>query len=94
MASDEQAGGRLAGKVAIVTGAASGFGAGIASKFVAEGAKVVIADLNQQGADAAAKELDASGKRALGVARDVTSEPQVGPAWRRRLRPSGGSTSW
>ena len=38
--------GRLAGKVAIVTGGASGFGAGIVAKFVAEGAQVMIADLN------------------------------------------------
>ena len=38
--------GRLQGKVAIVTGAASGFGAGIATKFVAEGAQVLIADRN------------------------------------------------
>jgi 3-oxoacyl-[acyl-carrier protein] reductase len=68
---------RLEGKVAVVTGAASGIGKEIAQTFAREGAKVVIADLNQQGADAAAKELDASGKRAMGVAMDVTSEPQV-----------------
>mgnify|MGYP001804863162 FL=1 len=37
---------RLAGKTAIVTGGASGFGAGIVRKFVAEGAQVMIADLN------------------------------------------------
>jgi 3-oxoacyl-[acyl-carrier protein] reductase len=49
--------GRLAGKLAIVTGAASGFGAGIVRKFVAEGAKVVIADLNGEGADRLAAEL-------------------------------------
>lgn len=41
---------RLAGKVAIVTGAASGFGRGIAELFAAEGAKVVIADLNGESA--------------------------------------------
>ncbi len=41
---------RLKGKVAIVTGAASGFGAGIAEKFVAEGAQVLIADRNGEGA--------------------------------------------
>jgi 3-hydroxybutyrate dehydrogenase len=41
-------------KVAVVTGAASGIGKEIARKFADEGAKVVIADLNQQGADAAA----------------------------------------
>src|SRR5467141_819692 len=68
---------RLKDKVAVVTGAASGIGKEIARKFADEGAKVVIADLNLQGADAAAKELDASGKRAVGVAMDVTSEPQV-----------------
>jgi 3-hydroxybutyrate dehydrogenase len=68
---------RLKDKVAVVTGAASGIGKEIARKFTDEGAKVVIADLNQQGADAAAKELDASGKRTIGVAMDVTSEEQV-----------------
>ena len=41
---------RLQDKVAIVTGAASGFGAGIARKFVAEGARVIVADLNLQAA--------------------------------------------
>jgi NAD(P)-dependent dehydrogenase (short-subunit alcohol dehydrogenase family) len=67
---------RLKDKVAVVTGAASGIGKEIARKFADEGAKVAIADLNQQGADAAAKELDATGKRAVGVAMDVTSEPR------------------
>lgn len=48
---------RLRGKTAVITGAASGFGAGIARKFVAEGARVMIADLNAQGAEAMAQEI-------------------------------------
>src|ERR1700760_2283900 len=48
---------RLEGKVAIVTGAASGFGKGIATKFVAEGAKVIVADLSSDAGAAVAKEL-------------------------------------
>jgi 3-oxoacyl-[acyl-carrier protein] reductase len=50
-------GGRLAGKSAIVTGAASGFGAGIARKFAAEGAQVMVADINADGAEALAREI-------------------------------------
>jgi 3-oxoacyl-[acyl-carrier protein] reductase len=46
---------RLAGKVAIVTGAASGFGEGIARKFVAEGAKVLVVDRDGDGAFASPK---------------------------------------
>jgi len=67
---------RLKDKVAIVTGAASGIGKEIARTFAREGAKLVIADLNQAGADATAAELGGPG-RAIGVAMDVTSEEQV-----------------
>ncbi len=50
---------RLEGKTAIVTGGASGFGAGIVRKFAAEGAKVMIVDLNADAANALASELSA-----------------------------------
>lgn len=50
---------RLAGKTAIVTGGASGFGAGIARKFIAEGARVLIADLNIELAYETARDLGA-----------------------------------
>ncbi|HEX4507802.1 MAG TPA: 3-hydroxybutyrate dehydrogenase [Alphaproteobacteria bacterium] len=67
---------RLKGKVAIVTGAASGIGKEIAAFYVREGAKVAIADLNQAAADAVAIELGGA-EHAIGVAMDVTSEEQV-----------------
>lgn len=67
---------RLANKVAVVTGAASGIGKEIARTFAAEGAKVVIADLDLKAAQATATELGGADK-ALGVAMDVTQEDQV-----------------
>ena len=69
---------RLLDKVAVITGAASGIGKEIARAYRREGAKVVITDLNQAGADAAAAEL--GGKDAVGVAMDVTSEVEAGMA--------------
>ena len=65
---------RLEGKIAVVTGAASGFGEGIARKFVAEGAKVVVADRDGAGAERAAAAL---GKNAVGVRADVTNARDV-----------------
>jgi 3-hydroxybutyrate dehydrogenase len=68
---------RLKDKVAVITGAASGIGKEIATTFAREGGKVVIADLDQKAADAAAAELDPTGARAIGVAMDVANEEQV-----------------
>ena len=68
---------RLADKVAVITGAASGIGKEIALIFAREGAKIAIADLDQKAAEATAREIDASGKRAMGVAMDVANEDQV-----------------
>ncbi len=66
--------GRLAGKIAIVTGAAQGFGLGIAEEMYKEGAAVVIADMNEEGAKKVAAEL---GDRAFGVAVNVADEASV-----------------
>jgi 3-hydroxybutyrate dehydrogenase len=67
---------RLHGKVAIVTGAASGIGKEIAVAYIREGARVAIADLNQQAAEATAAELGGP-DHAIAVAMDVTNEAQV-----------------
>ena len=68
---------QLRNKVAIVTGAASGIGKEIALRFAAEGARVAIADLNKQAAQAVADEIGAKGGKAMAVAMDVTNEDQV-----------------
>ena len=65
---------RLDGKTAIITGGASGFGEGIARKFVAEGARVMIADLNADGARALAEEL---GAQAIAQAANVANDAEV-----------------
>ena len=65
---------RLKGKTAIVTGGASGFGEGIVRKFLDEGARVVIADINL---DAANRLADEVGKDAIAVYVDVTSGASV-----------------
>ena len=65
---------RLEHKTAIVTGGASGFGAGIVRKFVAEGARVLIADINAEAAAALARELGVSAM-AFGV--DVSKRDSV-----------------
>ncbi|MGF6664950.1 3-hydroxybutyrate dehydrogenase [Paraburkholderia atlantica] len=67
----------LNGKVAVVTGAASGIGKQIALTLSAAGAAVAIADLNQDGANAVADEIRKGGGKAIGVAMDVTSEDAV-----------------
>ena len=66
--------GRLSGKISIVTGSAQGFGKGIAEILYAEGASVVIADLNEELANTVAKEL---GDRAFAVKVDVSNEESV-----------------
>ena len=68
---------KLKDKTAIVTGAASGIGKSIAMRFASEGAKVAIADLSKDAADAAAKEITAAGGVAMGVAMDVSDEAAV-----------------
>ena len=81
---------RLQGKVAIITGAASGIGREMALAFAREGAKVGIADLNLDGANAVAKEIGQKGGQAIGVRMDVTSETEVDGAVGMLVKNFGG----
>lgn len=68
---------KLSGKVAIVTGAASGMGKAIAQLFASEGAKVVVSDLNIDNASAVVEEIKTGGGTALAVAANVAKEEDV-----------------
>ncbi|MBU2981581.1 SDR family oxidoreductase [Lentibacter algarum] len=78
---------RLEGKTAIVTGAASGFGAGIARKFAAEGAQVMVVDMNHDGAMGVAGDLDHG---AFGHVCNVGDAAQVKETVETALRIMGG----
>ena len=77
---------RLNNQVAIVTGAASGFGAEIARQYIHEGAKVALADVNEAGAKALAAEL---GANALAVRCDVTQRADIDALVARTVRQFG-----
>jgi NAD(P)-dependent dehydrogenase (short-subunit alcohol dehydrogenase family) len=68
------AGGRLAGKVALVTGAGHGIGAAIAARFAHEGAAVALVDVDAAAARTLAKEIGRAGGRALALRGDVARE--------------------
>ena len=79
----------LAGRVAIVTGAGSGIGRAIARRLSAEGACVVVADIDHESAETVARELGGS-DAAIAVTADVTDEAQVAEAFRRAVLAFGG----
>jgi len=79
----------LSGRIALVTGGASGIGRATARRLVDEGASVVVADLAADAAVAVALELGGP-DRAIGVVCDVTSEPDVAAAMRATVLAFGG----
>lgn len=68
---------RLEGKVAVITGAASGMGRAMAELFVAEGAKVVAADWNAEALDGAVAEVGANGGAITGIQGNVADQAQA-----------------
>jgi 3-oxoacyl-[acyl-carrier protein] reductase len=68
---------RLEGKVSIITGSAGGIGRAAALKFVKEGARVVVCDLDRERVDEAVEEITAMGGEAIGFVLDVTDPPAI-----------------
>ena len=69
--------GRLEGKVAIITGSASGIGAATASAFAREGARVVVADVNREAAERHAASIKGNGGQAIAIAVDLAEESSI-----------------
>lgn len=81
--------GKLEGKVAIVTGGASGIGRATALLFAGEGAKVVVADWNEDGAQTVASEITQAGGDAIAVRVDVSQAEQVEAMVKRAVQSFG-----
>ena len=81
--------GRLKGKVAVITGAASGIGRATAIKFAGEGAAVVIADLNEEGGQAAVRDCKENAGHAIFQKTDVSAEAEIKALIARAIKEFG-----
>ncbi len=81
--------GRLNGKVAVITGAASGIGRATAIKFAGEGAAVVIADLNEEGGQAAVRDCKENAGHAIFQKTDVSAEAEIKALIARAIKEFG-----
>jgi NAD(P)-dependent dehydrogenase (short-subunit alcohol dehydrogenase family) len=81
---------RLAGKVAIVTGAANGIGQACARRFAADGAAVALADIDAAAGEAAAASIRLAGGAAIYVATDVTNRAAIEALVKRTVAELGG----
>ena len=81
--------GKLEGKVAVITGAASGMGRATAIRFGKEGAAVVVADLNSQAGEETISEITATGGRAVFQHTDVSSDRDLKALFDRAVKEYG-----
>ncbi len=80
---------RLSGKVAIVTGAGSGIGRGVALRLAREGARVVVADINERAVSGVAKEIAAMGGSSSSATLDISKPAEIQAVVARAARDSG-----
>jgi 3-oxoacyl-[acyl-carrier protein] reductase len=81
---------RLKDKIAIVTGAGSGFGEGIAKRFAQEGCKILVNDINVEGGERVAKEINSSGAKAVFFKADVAKDAEWAAMLKFTLDTFGG----
>lgn len=85
---------RMDGRVAVITGAASGIGFGIAQALAAEGGRIVVADLNAEAAEQAAAQIRSSGGDAIAVRADVVVRSEVAHVVAEAVRAFGRIDVW
>ena len=85
--------GRLAGQIAVITGAGGGIGRAIALRFAAEGAAVAVVDIAVANAEAVAAELTAAGRRAIAIQADVGKASEVTAAFAQVADELGAATT-
>jgi len=85
---------KLAGRTAIVTGSGSGFGEGIARRFAAEGARLVVNDLNEEGGKRVARDIEAAGGQAMFLRADVARNADVAALVEAARARFGGIDIW
>jgi meso-butanediol dehydrogenase / (S,S)-butanediol dehydrogenase / diacetyl reductase len=81
--------GRFEGQVALITGGGGGIGKATALRLASEGARIVVTDYNREFADAAAKEVTASGAKAIAITLDVGDSKAVDDACARAVKEYG-----